>query len=370
MGAAAGATTAYQYNGIEHVDDFDLNVNMAMYRTLDPVIGRWWGVDPKAEATMGLTPYGSMNNSPMSFSDPDGDLAFIAAVGIGAALGVIGNGVSNTQNNQPFFQGAGRAAAFGAIGGAVSFGIGSAATSLAGAGASNLGVAGFQAGAHALTGGALSAAQGGNFWHGAAAGAFSSAVGSGIGALGLGDGWQILGGTLSGGFGSVIAGGNFLQGALQGAITSGLNHAAHNLFSGGPPYEYNGVEYNSKSELYTAILINTAADQFGITDILALTAAVSGAPILSTRGKRGGATPGTSPASKYLSKIPGKSPVRLPGVTGYPKALGGRGMRIAFTKSIGRFAGRAIPIVGWGTLAYDVGATFYRTQVTYNRIVN
>lgn len=197
---------------------------------------------------MGLTPYGSMNNSPMTFADPDGDLAFIAAVGIGAALGVIGNGVGNSMNNQPFFQGAGKAAAFGAIGGAVSFGIGSAATSLAGAGASNLGVAGFQAGAHALTGGALSAAQGGNFWHGAAAGAFSSAVGSGIGALGLGDGWQIFGGTLSGGFGSVVAGGNFVQGALQGAITSGLNHAAHNLFASDPPWDSNGDGRLSLSE--------------------------------------------------------------------------------------------------------------------------
>ena len=231
MKNSSGDDMAYGYNGIEHVNEFNLGVDMATYRTLDPVIGRWWQVDPKAEATMSLTPYGSMNNSPMTFADPDGDIAFIAAVGIGAALGVIGNGVGNSMNGQNFFQGAGQAAIFGAIGGAVSFGIGSAATSLASQGASKVGVAAFQAGAHAYSGGLLSAAQGGSFLHGAASGAFSSAVGSGIGALGGGGGWQIAGGTLSGGVGSSIAGGSFLQGAIQGAITSGLNHAAHRIGS-------------------------------------------------------------------------------------------------------------------------------------------
>lgn len=299
----------------------------------------------------------------MTFADPDGDIAFIAAVGIGAALGVIGNGVSNSMNNQPFFQGAGRAAAFGAIGGAVSFGIGSVATNLAGAGVSNLGVAGFQAGAHALTGGALSAAQGGNFWHGAAAGAFSSAVGSGIGALGLSDGWQILGGTLSGGVGSVIAGGNFLQGAIQGAITSGLNHAAHNLFAGGPPWEYKGVKYRSKGKLYAAILLDTAADQFGITDLIALAAVIDNAGFVPKRFQAKGASSGTSLASKYGSKLmPWKMPKQLPTHI--------RGGAVRGTRVFGRFLGRMAGPVGWGLLTYDVGMTFYRTQTTYNRIIN
>lgn len=31
----------HKYNGIDHVEDFGLNVNMAFYRTLDPVIGRF-----------------------------------------------------------------------------------------------------------------------------------------------------------------------------------------------------------------------------------------------------------------------------------------------------------------------------------------
>jgi RHS repeat-associated protein len=92
VGAAAGAKSAYQYNGIDHVDAFELNVNMAMYRTLDPVLGRWWSVDPAAEKYMSWTPYNSMGNSPIVQIDPNGDvLPFLAIVAIGAAVFGTGN---------------------------------------------------------------------------------------------------------------------------------------------------------------------------------------------------------------------------------------------------------------------------------------
>ena len=137
---------------------------------------------------------------------------------------------------------------------------------------------------------------------------------------------------------------------------------------GDPTYSYNGQSGLSSTDLYTSILIDQAAKQFGITDIAALGAAISGAPILSTRGKFEDATKGTSIASKYLSKFPGKSPVPLPTITGYPKALGGKGMRLMMTNVLGRFVGRAVPIIGWGILTYDIGMTLYKTQVEYNRI--
>ena len=63
----------YKYNSIELADDFGLNVNLATFRTLDPAIGRWWQVDPKAEAFYSLSPYSSMGNNPISIMDPDGD---------------------------------------------------------------------------------------------------------------------------------------------------------------------------------------------------------------------------------------------------------------------------------------------------------
>jgi hypothetical protein len=73
-------------------------------------------------------------------------------------------------------------------------------------------------------------------------------------------------------------------------------------------YTYGNISGLSSSELYMNILIDQAATQFGIKDIAALAAAISGVPLLSTRGKFSGATKGTSIASKYLSKIPGTSP--------------------------------------------------------------
>ena len=56
-------------------------------------------------------------------------------------------------------------------------------------------------------------------------------------------------------------------------------------------------------------------------------------------------------------------------LTGYPRVIGGKGMRIALTKVIGKFLGRAIPFVGWGILAYDLSVVLYDTQIVYNYII-
>jgi RHS repeat-associated protein len=63
----------FQYNGIEKQEDFGLNVDMALYRTLDPQLGRWWQIDPKTENFEHLTPYNSGLNNPVRYDDPDGD---------------------------------------------------------------------------------------------------------------------------------------------------------------------------------------------------------------------------------------------------------------------------------------------------------
>ncbi len=43
---------------------------------------------------------------------------------------------------------------------------------------------------------------------------------------------------------------------------------------------------------------------------------------------------------------------------------------VKYTTSIGRFAARTIPLVGWAILAYDVGSIIYHTQTEYDKIVN
>ncbi|MEZ4888455.1 MAG: RHS repeat-associated core domain-containing protein [Chitinophagales bacterium] len=142
---------------MELFEDLDLNVNFAFYRSYDAAIGRWWQVDPKAEASKDLSPYNGMHNSPIKYSDHNGD--FIPSAILGAGVGLLMNGINNVANGNGFFQGAGKAALFGALGGAASFGIGEAFNGLKG-----LGVELARAGVHGLSGGIQSGLAGGEFW--------------------------------------------------------------------------------------------------------------------------------------------------------------------------------------------------------------
>ncbi|MGI5914625.1 MAG: hypothetical protein ACOX5K_07915 [Bacteroidales bacterium] len=147
---------------------------------------------------------------------------------IGAAISVITNGINNVVYDQAFFQGVGKAALIGGIGGAFSFGIGQAATGMSG-----FGKIAFQTLAHGHLGGMMSGFNGGSYGSGFLSGAFGSLAATGTGALlqnsskavqAIG---MVGGGALSGGTGSELAGGNFWDGFRNGAISSGLNHGIH-----------------------------------------------------------------------------------------------------------------------------------------------
>jgi RHS repeat-associated protein len=65
----------HKYNGIEYDSAFGLDEYEAFYRNLDPQIGRWWQIDPEIENGMeDQSPYASMNNNPISKSDPLGNV--------------------------------------------------------------------------------------------------------------------------------------------------------------------------------------------------------------------------------------------------------------------------------------------------------
>ena len=69
-------TSQNKFNGgVELEEDYGVNLYSTFYRQYDPQIGRFGGVDPKAEATIGLSPFGFANDNPISFNDPFGDLS-------------------------------------------------------------------------------------------------------------------------------------------------------------------------------------------------------------------------------------------------------------------------------------------------------
>ena len=153
-------------------------------------------------------------------------------------------------NGIPFWYGMGKVGVMGAI----SFGLGSLATSTFGVLVST-GKVLFEAGLHAISGGLMSTVERGKFIAGALSGFVSSMVSSGIQSLGqtgatvttvvdgkgvttavqngFGQNYMkavmVVAGGLSGGLSSTVAGGNFWQGMRQGLITSGLIHLAHTI---------------------------------------------------------------------------------------------------------------------------------------------
>ena len=67
-------------------------MDFAFYRGLDPILGRWYGVDPEAEMYANMSPYCGMNNNPGNEVDPLGDTpAHVVAGLIGGGINVYNN---------------------------------------------------------------------------------------------------------------------------------------------------------------------------------------------------------------------------------------------------------------------------------------
>ena len=166
-------------------------------RFYDPVLGRWFNVDPAAQVA---NPYLFCGNAPMMYIDKDGRLFWLIPV-LGAVIGGAMNVISHLDDIHNFW---------GALG---YFGVGAAVGAVAGLAA---------AGMASVVGGAFAVQAG--FGYGLAVGASGGAVGGFIGSAG--NAW-INGASFSDGLkaGAAGAGVGALTGGIIGGVSAGINAA-------------------------------------------------------------------------------------------------------------------------------------------------
>ena len=212
-------------------------------RFYDPVLGRWFNVDPAAQVA---NPYLFCGNAPMMYIDKDGRIFWmIPAIAIGAAIGAasytlsvaLSPGGFDNWNWGGFFQSIG----IGALSGTVTSGIGKIFGDIG-----KFGTEVARGFTHGIVQGGFSSLQGGDFLSGFASGTLSTWIGHGAVALGITKSTvgQLGFGALSGGLGSLAMGGDFLQGATTGLMVTALNQLQHrpNTSSGRYSLKFDGRE--------------------------------------------------------------------------------------------------------------------------------
>ncbi|MBN3811580.1 hypothetical protein G3N97_21125 [Paraburkholderia sp. Ac-20347] len=119
--------------------------------------------------------------------------------------------------------------------------------------------------------------------------------------------------------------------------------------------------------LFFCLMVEETCKVLGVEDAAAVMAILAGQPILPTRGKFGGATRGTSIASKVSRALFDYDFERtiLPTLTNTSILK----FRFRMVNNLGVFVGRWVPMIGWTVTAYDVVKISLLTLLRYNQLV-
>ncbi|MGG5577561.1 RHS repeat domain-containing protein [Myroides sp. C15-4] len=233
------------YTGHEHLQG--INIIQMNGRLYDPQLRRFMAPDNYIQDpsnTQNFNRYGYVWNNPLKYTDPSGEeISFVAAVIIGTVVAMTTYTMTALLADVPFSaEGFTKSAIFGAVSGAVSFGVGQLFQVAQGASTIvTIQQAVGQAIAHGISQGAISAIQGGKFGSSFASAAVSSMLSFGFmeygGSLGDNSVAMVSFSTVSGGGVSVLTGGNFWEGAVTAFYVSLLNHTAHKMTADGGDQE-------------------------------------------------------------------------------------------------------------------------------------
>ncbi|BCF89535.1 hypothetical protein [Paraburkholderia sp. PGU16] len=127
--------------------------------------------------------------------------------------------------------------------------------------------------------------------------------------------------------------------------------------------------YNlSPPELFLFIALDQTKRQLGFADLAAVATWLLGVNDVPVPGKPITATPGTSVMSLFFRNvITKKTKMPLPTLT--MKSFSTKGVRLIYTRSLGAFIGRAIPVVDLMFMGYDATLIMYRSVQRYNAMV-
>ncbi len=235
------------YTGHEHLQSVNLiNMNARLY---NPTLHRFLEADTYLQDpynTQNYNRYGYCVNNPLKYTDVTGNLFNIAT--LAGCIPIVGSIFSSLLMHQNIdVDRVVEDIVITGISASVTFGIGTACATIANF-YTRMAVSAL---AHGVFQGGMTAANGGKFWAGFAAGAVSSIAASfwqggssynsdgnefaGSGMKGIGASTGAVGtiafGTIMGGAASSLADGNFWQGALTGLMVSGFNHVMHGGFA-------------------------------------------------------------------------------------------------------------------------------------------